>query len=237
VCIHDVCYIAHTWLFVTATVPAVSGASQGPPVTATPKPLPSTTQGHCTRGTFQCASSECITSILRCNGASDCRDGSDELNCGTMHGCLYNTLQIKCIDRALGMVFNDIVHYDITDFPAFSWTKCHFRCSDKRVVDKIINMRQIVKLTDQQTDSQSYVFYVNCLKNLAYNIWKQYYDIEWNSQLALHGQWACKYNTCSDITFLIAFKVSMVYAERLMSCVYLKYIHFLYMYTLFFLLI
>lgn len=31
--------------------------------------------------TFQCASGHCISSFLRCDGARDCRDASDEIGC------------------------------------------------------------------------------------------------------------------------------------------------------------
>ena len=40
---------------------------------------------HCPRGQFQCASSECISGILQCDGVQDCPDGSDEpASCSTL---------------------------------------------------------------------------------------------------------------------------------------------------------
>lgn len=35
----------------------------------------------CGEDQFQCHNGECVSVLARCNQMSDCRDGSDELNC------------------------------------------------------------------------------------------------------------------------------------------------------------
>lgn len=35
-------------------------------------------------GNFQCADNQCVSLAKVCNGVSDCVDGSDERNCGTI---------------------------------------------------------------------------------------------------------------------------------------------------------
>lgn len=38
--------------------------------------------GTCPENQFRCSDGSCINYKLRCNGEFDCRDGSDENNCG-----------------------------------------------------------------------------------------------------------------------------------------------------------
>ena len=39
----------------------------------------------CGHGQFQCEDRTCIAAALRCDGRPDCRDRSDEYNCGKCH--------------------------------------------------------------------------------------------------------------------------------------------------------
>lgn len=65
----------------TSTEIATNGltSSTQQPVTSFPAEL-TTTVADCD-DQFRCASGECVSLLARCNQMSDCRDGSDELNC------------------------------------------------------------------------------------------------------------------------------------------------------------
>ena len=40
---------------------------------------------ECAQGQFRCSDGVCIDERRKCDGARDCTDGSDELNCGKQH--------------------------------------------------------------------------------------------------------------------------------------------------------
>ena len=42
---------------------------------------------RCRQGQFECTSGECIDERRRCDGTPDCRDQSDERDCGTSVQC------------------------------------------------------------------------------------------------------------------------------------------------------
>ena len=42
---------------------------------------------RCRQGQFECTSGECIDERRRCDGTPDCRDQSDERNCGMLVQC------------------------------------------------------------------------------------------------------------------------------------------------------
>lgn len=41
----------------------------------------------CQTNEFRCGDGQCISNELHCNGRYDCRDGSDEINCGMCQNC------------------------------------------------------------------------------------------------------------------------------------------------------
>ncbi|GFT68034.1 hypothetical protein NPIL_358801, partial [Nephila pilipes] len=49
---------------------------------------------NCKKDQFTCTEGECISSLWRCDGESDCADGSDEANCNTT-ACNAET-QLRC---------------------------------------------------------------------------------------------------------------------------------------------
>merc|ERR1712064_173917 len=47
------------------------------------KPQPSPTESYCPYWKFRCNNGQCINQYQKCNGHTDCYDGSDEWNCAT----------------------------------------------------------------------------------------------------------------------------------------------------------
>ncbi|XP_029434740.1 basement membrane-specific heparan sulfate proteoglycan core protein isoform X5 [Rhinatrema bivittatum] len=81
------------------TVPAVSTSTRRIPSTTpyrrtTPKPLPDTEVRPCRRDEARCPNGQCIPRDYVCDGERDCRNGEDELNCGTPSPCEPN--EMKC---------------------------------------------------------------------------------------------------------------------------------------------
>nr|XP_033778769.1 basement membrane-specific heparan sulfate proteoglycan core protein isoform X4 [Geotrypetes seraphini] len=84
---------------VATTVPAVvTSTRRAPPTTpprrTTPKPPPVLEDRPCRRDEARCPNGQCIPRDYLCDGERDCRDGEDELNCGTTSPCEPN--EFKC---------------------------------------------------------------------------------------------------------------------------------------------
>ncbi|XP_069096158.1 basement membrane-specific heparan sulfate proteoglycan core protein isoform X2 [Pleurodeles waltl] len=73
----------------TRRVPATT-----PPRRTTPKPPIDVGPRQCLREEARCPNGQCIPRDYLCDGERDCKDGSDELNCGTPSPCEPN--EFKC---------------------------------------------------------------------------------------------------------------------------------------------
>jgi hypothetical protein len=58
---------------------------------------PEMVTGLCSPAEFRCEDGQCIPEEKRCDARSDCRDGSDELDCSMFHlySCLRSMLHIN----------------------------------------------------------------------------------------------------------------------------------------------
>ncbi|MEE6482445.1 hypothetical protein FKM82_013243 [Ascaphus truei] len=61
----------------------------------TPKPLPDLDPRQCRRDEARCPNGQCIPRDYLCDGEKDCKDGSDELSCGTPSPCEPNEFKCK----------------------------------------------------------------------------------------------------------------------------------------------
>ncbi|XP_075461950.1 basement membrane-specific heparan sulfate proteoglycan core protein isoform X3 [Ascaphus truei] len=61
----------------------------------TPKPLPDLDPRQCRRDEARCPNGQCIPRDYLCDGEKDCKDGSDELSCGTLFPCEPNEFKCK----------------------------------------------------------------------------------------------------------------------------------------------
>ncbi|XP_063292891.1 basement membrane-specific heparan sulfate proteoglycan core protein isoform X6 [Pelobates fuscus] len=61
----------------------------------TPKPTLDTDPRECRRDEARCPNGQCIPRDYLCDGERDCKDGSDELNCGTPSPCEPNEFKCK----------------------------------------------------------------------------------------------------------------------------------------------
>lgn len=55
----------------------------------------------CSHDDFRCTNQHCIPKVWTCNGANDCQDGSDELNCGkcTDHALSFQCQNTRCVNK------------------------------------------------------------------------------------------------------------------------------------------
>nr|XP_017095016.2 basement membrane-specific heparan sulfate proteoglycan core protein isoform X12 [Drosophila bipectinata] len=74
--------------------PAATQPSYPSIETTTTNPLTTVGVKSCAPNQFRCQNGDCVPDHSTCDGITQCRDGSDELNCGASHECLPS--QFRC---------------------------------------------------------------------------------------------------------------------------------------------
>jgi hypothetical protein len=57
---------------------------------------PEIVTGLCSRAEFRCEDGQCIPEEKRCDSRTDCRDGSDELDCSMSYLCICHGIHATC---------------------------------------------------------------------------------------------------------------------------------------------
>jgi len=57
---------------------------------------PEIATGLCSRGEFRCEDGQCIPEEKRCDTRTDCRDGSDELDCSMSYLSICHEIRVTC---------------------------------------------------------------------------------------------------------------------------------------------
>jgi len=103
---------------------------------------------------------------------SDIRTNTDR-HVAPHTACVQSQWNTKWFGLVIGP--NDVVLYDVTLFPAFSWTKRHFRWSNKRLSICHLYTIQIVLL---------FIYFLE-RQNLHYQTLKQKILVAWSSEQML----------------------------------------------------